>query len=233
LTDAYGGGISGTLVLLSLYSDSGCSNIVTSIGLSGNTATTNSSGYASISGFQATKVGSYYVKASAAGLFSSCSTNVLTVTQGTLSTLSYITQPSGTATAGTSYSFQPLLFGVDSFGNAAAFLSVTLTAFTDSACTASAVGTLANPTQSTNGTGYVSFGTSTWTSTIAGQTIYFKATSGIFNFVICLFVTLFKDLLLYCPLDRLALLQQLSIAWRLLFNQVEQLLLVQYLQLSL
>ena len=180
LTDAYGGGISGTLVSLSLYSDSGCSNSVASVGLVGNTATTNSSGYASISGFQATKVGTYYVKASAAGLFSSCSTYSLTVTQGSLSTLSYITQPSGTATAGTAFTFQPILFGVDSYGNAAASLSVTLTAFTDSGCTASAVGTLANPTQSTNGTGYVSFSTSTWTSTIAGQTIYFKATSGIF-----------------------------------------------------
>ena len=181
LTDAYGSGISGSLVLLSLYSDSGCSNSVASIGLVGNTATTNSSGYASISGFQATKVGTYYVKASAAGLFSSCSTAALTVTQGSLSTLSYVTQPSGTATAGTAFTFQPILFGVDSYGNAAASLSVTLTAFTDSGCTASAVGTLANPSQSTNGTGYVSFGTSSWTSTIAGQTIYFKATSGIFS----------------------------------------------------
>ena len=142
---------------------------------------TNSSGYASISGFQATKVGVYYVKASAAGLNSTCSTNAVTVTQGTLSTLSFVTQPNGTAIAGTAFGIQPLLHGIDIYGNAAGSVSINLTAFIDASCTTEASGTIANSSQSTNATGYVSFSTSTWLSTIAGQTIYFKASSGIFH----------------------------------------------------
>ena len=178
LTDYYGDGINDTLVTLSLYSDSGCSNAALSANMSGNTAVTNSSGYATIAGFKATKVGTYYVEASAVGLNSTCSTAALNVTQGDLTTLSFITHPSGTATAGIAFNIQPLLLGVDLYVNAAGSIDVTLSAFTNIGCTNAASGTLTNPTQSTNGTGYVSFSTSTWLSTIAGQTIYFKATSG-------------------------------------------------------
>ena len=178
LTDTYGNGLNGTLVTLSLFWDSDCLNSALSVNVSGSTAVANSSGYALISEFQATKVGTYYVKASAVGLNSSCSTASMTVMQGSLSTLSFITQPSGSATAGSNLSIEPILLGVDLYGNAVGSTSVTLTAFTDSGCTIAASGTLANPSQSTNSTGYVSFSASTWLSTIAGQSIYFKATSG-------------------------------------------------------
>ena len=82
--------------------------------------------------FQATKAGTYCVKASSTGsLKTNCSSAALTVTYGAINSLSFTTQPGGSVTAGVALTMQPVVFGVDLYGTAVKSSLVTLSAFTN------------------------------------------------------------------------------------------------------
>jgi hypothetical protein len=173
LSDQYGDSINSATITLSLYTESSCSTSAGSVGLTGNTATTNSSGYATFTAFNATAAGSYYVKAFFGGLNSSCSTQAMNVTAGPLSSLSFTSQPSGSVSAGSAFNAQPIVLALDSFGNGVS-ASVTLSAYLNSQCTASGAGTVSSGTISTNSSGYAVYSGVYYNR---AQTIYLKASS--------------------------------------------------------
>jgi hypothetical protein len=174
LTDQYGDSISGASVSLSLYQDSTCSTAAGSVGLSGNTASTNSSGFAPFTAFNATTAGTYYVKAFYDGLNSSCSGQALTVTASSLATLSFTIQPSGSVAAGSSFTTQPTVLGLDSFGNAVS-ASVTLSAYLDASCSSAGSGAVSSGTISTDSFGIAAY---SGVSYNRAQTVYLKVSSG-------------------------------------------------------
>jgi hypothetical protein len=176
LTDQYGDAVSAALISLYLYQDSGCSTTAGSVGLTGNTATTNSSGFASFTSFSATKAGSYYVIASYNGFNSSCSGQALSVTAASLAGLTFSTQPSGSVAAGSAFSTQPIIYAIDSFGNAVS-VSITLSTYTDSSCSSAGSGSLSGGTVSTNSSGYAVYSGLSYNR---AQTIYLKATNSKF-----------------------------------------------------
>ena len=175
IQDAFGNGIPSVLVTLSLYTDSSCATEAGSVGQSGNTSTTDSNGLTSFSSFRATQMGVYYIKASGTGLSTNCSTNPLTVTYGTLSALSFSTQPGGSVIAGASFTTQPVLYAVDVYGNAVSSASITLTAFSNSGCSTPGTGSISNGVVSSALSGYATFTTAFYNRV---QTINLKATSG-------------------------------------------------------
>jgi hypothetical protein len=143
------------------------------VGLTGNTSATNSFGIVFYSNFKATKVGTYYVMATSGNFNSSCSSEAMTVNAASLSSLSFTGQPSGSVAAGSAFTFQPIVLGLDSFGNAVS-ASVTLSAFTDPACSTAGAGAVSSGTTLTNSSGYAVF---SGTSYNRAQTIYMKAIS--------------------------------------------------------
>ena len=177
LQDTHGNGVPSTSVTLSLFTDSQCLSGAGSVGLTGNSASTNASGFAVFSSFQATKVGVYYVKATSTGsVATGCSAAALTVTNGALNNLSFSTHPGGSVAAGVALTTQPVVYAMDLYGNAVPSASVTLSAFTDSGCAAGGSGTLSNGVEASNSTGYAAFALLSYTRT---GTIYLKASSGI------------------------------------------------------
>ena len=89
-----------------------------SVGLGGNSAITNSTGFATFWNFQAAKVGSYYVNASSGALSTVCSSFAICVASGGLNDLMFFSQPVGSVAAGTVPTTQPIVFATDIYGNA-------------------------------------------------------------------------------------------------------------------
>lgn len=174
--DLYGNGISSTVVTLSLFTDSACSTAAGDVGIAGDTVTTIGSGSATFSNFKATKTGIYFVKAFASALNSPCSTSTLTVTSGLVSSASFSSQPGGSVAAGDAFTYQPVVYLVDLYGNAVANTSVILSAYSDSSCTISGSGSLRLNVASSGSNGYATFSMVSYNK---AQTVYLKASSGI------------------------------------------------------
>ncbi len=72
---------------------------------------------------------------------------------------------------------QPVVYALDAYSNVVPSASITLSAFTDSGCATAGTGTILNGVLSTASTGYATFASVSYTR---AQTLYFKASSGIF-----------------------------------------------------
>jgi hypothetical protein len=180
LTDVYGDVVSGKTVTLSLYTDASCSTLSPAT-TSGSSVVTDSNGLATFTLFKTTVAGTYYVKASGDGVYSSCSggSGALTVTAAAAYTIAFSTYAAGTVAVGSYFTTQPVVRIVDAYGNGINAATVTLTAFTNHNCSAASAGTgdLRNAVVSTN-----TLGVGTFTSLYydAVEQIYIKAVSGIY-----------------------------------------------------
>lgn len=163
-------------ITLAAFTDSGCTSAA------GGTlsVTTNplsaSAGVATFAGVKYSAAGAIYLKASASGLTSACSSVIYIA--GTPTKLGFTTQPSSPVLPNVNFSVQPAVSIQDASGNftGTGTDSITLSAYTDSGCTSAAGGTLSattNPLAAAAGL-----------ATFAGVkynlngTIYIKATTG-------------------------------------------------------
>jgi hypothetical protein len=169
---------SSTSITLAPFTDSACTTTPSSGVFS---AATNplaaSAGASTFSGVKHFKTEMMYIRASASGLTSVCSTGVQ-INPNSPSKLSYLTQPSSSATAGAAFAQQPAVQVLDAYDNLATQSTdnVSIAAYTDSTCGSGATGTLsatANPVLASSGV-----------STFAGtrytkaERIYLRAVSG-------------------------------------------------------
>jgi len=167
-------------VSLTAYSDSGCSIIeISTMSQAGNPLSTVA-GVANFTGISYAGIAptTAYIKASAGGLTSACSTG-MAVSAGTATSLAFIIQPNPTGNSGTALSTQPKVRVEDTWGNivSSAANPITLAAFTDSGCTLAATGTFAATSNPLNASaGDAQFAGVTYTGT--DGTIYVQASSG-------------------------------------------------------
>lgn len=136
------------VVTLNAYSDPNCLVPLTTGTFTVSTnPVTASGGVADFSGVQYTLAQTIYLGASAPGLVSSCSSAV-SVTPQPATQLAFSTQPSLNVFSGNNFATQPVIQLVDAYGNAdtSGTNSITLAAYTDSACSNPASGTLAATT---------------------------------------------------------------------------------------
>ena len=175
LSDSYGNPIAGAISTLSFYTDPSCSVLASDVGLSSITATTNSTGYATIENYLGTKAGSYYRKVLASGISTACSSSKLTITTAQISSISFTSQPSGPGVAGVAFPGQPSLRLMDSYGNAINNSAVSLSAFITLDCsTTAASGALTPSSETSSVLGIVSFTNLKYTG---ATVIYIKAAS--------------------------------------------------------
>lgn len=163
-------------ITIAAYTDAACTVASTAT----INATTNpvsaSSGLATFAGVNHTKAEALYIRATAAGLTSACST-VSNISHNTATKVAYTTQPSTTATAGTDLAIQPVVAIQDAYNNTVTSDStstIALAAYTDSGCTAAASGTL-NGNSMTAASGVGSF---TGVDYTKAETIWIKASTG-------------------------------------------------------
>lgn len=176
--DTYGNRVtsSSLSITLAAFTNATC----TTAALGTLSATTNplaaTSGLATFSGLNYTKAESIYLRASATGMTSICST-VVAVAAGSASRLAFSTQPSATATAGTNFATQPRVRVEDSFGNLVTTGAhpITLAAFTNAACTTAGTGTFnATTNPLTSASGAANFAGVRYTK---AETIYIRASA--------------------------------------------------------
>lgn len=79
ITDIYGNVVSGKLVTVDLYSDGNCTLRSSSAVISGNTATSNSSGYATFQALKISTSGTYYIGAAIEGVQIQCSSKPILI----------------------------------------------------------------------------------------------------------------------------------------------------------
>lgn len=79
ITDIYGNVVSGKLVTIYLYTDANCTYKSSQAVISGNNATTNSSGYATYNNLKIETAGTYYVGTTVEGVRSQCAIKPLIV----------------------------------------------------------------------------------------------------------------------------------------------------------
>ena len=163
-------------VQLTAYTDSGCSTPATGTFDGGPLTVSASSGVVTYSGLRYSAAATLHLKATASGFTSACS-NSITVSAGGAAKLAFQTQPSGTALSGSSFSSQPLVSIQDAQGNlvSTATNSVTLLAYSDSACSTAAAGTLSGGAALAAASGVATFTTANYSKT---GSIYLKANSG-------------------------------------------------------
>ncbi len=176
--DAYGNVVtsSSNSVTLAAFTDASCTSAATgTLGATSNPLSA-SSGVAAFSAVTYNQTGTIYLRAQATGLSSDCSTGV-TIAPAAASRLSFVTEPSASATAGSTWATQPAVEVLDTLGNRVntATHAITLAAFTDASCTTSsgtAVQATTNPLSASAGL-----------ATFAGvrydraQTIYLRASA--------------------------------------------------------
>lgn len=123
-------------ITLAAYSDSTCSTVAGGSLSATSNPLSAAGGIANFAGVSATHSQTIYLKASASGLVSACSTSVQ-VNPNVPTKLSFQTQPSNTATAGTALSVQPRVSILNDSSQVmtSATNSVLLEAFSDGACT--------------------------------------------------------------------------------------------------
>ncbi len=144
-----------------------------------------SAGVATFAGVKHTKAETLYIKASSGGLTTACST-LVTVSPAAASKVVFSTQPSTTGTAGTALTQQPTVQLQDTYNNVITTQNtgtVTLSAFTNAACTTAATGTFtvtSNPV--TYSSGATTFAGVTYTK---AESLYIKATSSVGSFTVC------------------------------------------------
>jgi alpha-tubulin suppressor-like RCC1 family protein len=142
-------------VTLNAYSNSTCTALAAgTLSVSTNPVTT-SGGVAAFSAVSDTHAGTIYLGASATGLKPACSSAV-TLSVGPAAQLAFTTQPASTGTASIVLSTQPSVSVEDTYGNliSSATNSITLGAYTNNTCTASAGGTFTattNPVPASSG----------------------------------------------------------------------------------
>ncbi|NJN83115.1 MAG: hypothetical protein HC802_13065, partial [Caldilineaceae bacterium] len=116
-----------------------------------------------------------YLRATAAGLTSACST-LVDMNPATATKLVFTQQPSSSATAGANFAQQPVVQIQDQFGNRTADSdSVTLTPFMNASCTDAASGTLNGGGAQGANAGEATFSAVNYEK---AETFYLKATSG-------------------------------------------------------
>ncbi|MBT3983705.1 MAG: hypothetical protein HOE90_20280, partial [Bacteriovoracaceae bacterium] len=161
-------------ITLAAYTDSGCTSAT------GGTlgATTNplsaSSGVATFASVDYDTTETVYLKASSGGLTVDCSNNIV-VSSAAAAKVVFATEPAGTGTAGSNLSTQPIVEIQDAFDNVVnSTNTVTLTAYTDSGCTAASGGTF------NGGSKAAVAGVSTFTAVNheKDEIIYLKAAEG-------------------------------------------------------
>lgn len=156
------------------YSDATCTSLVSQGITATNNPVTLSSGVATFSGVKVLKTQVIRIGA-AIGSITACS-EALTISAGSISQISFTTQPAGSVATNSAITTQPVLSLQDANGNTiSASTTVTLTPYLSSNCSSSlAAGTLSNAT-ATSSTGIVSF---TSVSHSGAEKIYLKASSG-------------------------------------------------------
>ena len=167
------------VVTLSAYQDSSCTTLATGSLTAATNPLTATSGVATFGSVTYTKSEVIYIKASAGGLTSDCSGGV-TFTAGALASIRFSTQPPTAVLSNQIFASQPVIEELDSLNNRVlnTGTNVVLSAFTDSACTAAASGTLATTlTVATNS------GLSTFTNIkySKAEPVYLLATMGAFT----------------------------------------------------
>jgi hypothetical protein len=175
--DAQGNVVTGSsaVVTITAYTDSACTTTAATGTLNGGSATA-SSGVATFSGIDYSKVETIYLKAASGALTIACSDAVV-ISAAAASVLAFSTEPSTTATAGTDFATQPVVQVRDASGNVVASSSaaVTITAYTDSACTTTAATGTLNSGSATASSGVATFSGMDYSK---AETIYLKASSG-------------------------------------------------------
>ena len=145
LTDAFGNAatLSTNAITLTAYTNNTCTAAATGNLVAAARTVNAAAGVASFSGVNYTRAEMVYLGASGTGLTSACS-SAISVAPGAASVLALTVQPSNTAQAGSALATQPRLNVMDAFGNVASMASnsVTVRAYTNSACTTAATGTL-------------------------------------------------------------------------------------------
>ena len=154
------------------YSDSGCTASVASSTNSGTPS--NSSGVVSFSGVKLLKTNVVAIKATDGTLTSAC-LNGFTVSPGAVNTLTFTTEPSGTATNGSAFAQQPAVTAKDANSNllgAGTAVTLSLTSGTPVlACTTNPVNTDASGVATFAGCNLTgTIGTYTLTATSGGKT---------------------------------------------------------------
>jgi hypothetical protein len=159
-------------VTLTAHTDVGC--LTSAVGTLSGSPITAVSGVSTYTTVSFTKSGTIYLKADD-GTRSVCS-SAITVNPGATTQLAFTTQPSTTAAANASFVQQPVITSRDAQGNTtpAYAASVTLSAYTDAACTTAAGGTLSNPSIAP-ASGLLNFSGVKYS---AAATIYLKGTDG-------------------------------------------------------
>lgn len=99
ITDLYGNVVGGKLVTIYLYADANCTQKSTLAVISGNNATSNSSGYANFIDLKISTAGSYFVGTTVEGVQSQCGIKPVTITVANKSTSLSIATISGIAVA--------------------------------------------------------------------------------------------------------------------------------------
>ncbi len=152
--DLYGNAVTTltTDVTLSAFSNSGCTTAGTGTLGGPGPYTPDGSGLVTTSGVSYTKSGAVYIKASASGLVSACS-SVVNISAGPPASLVFTTQPASTGVQNVNLRVSPVVGALDAYGNTATYSSVTsFDAYTDATCTSAASGaTVATRIGATNG----------------------------------------------------------------------------------
>lgn len=163
-------------VTLAAFSDSSCITAGAGTLSAVSNPKTSSSGVAAFTGVSYTLPGNLYIKASVSGLTPICS-NLSTLTEGPASKVVFTTQPSSPVVAGVLLGTQPAVSVQDACGNAlpSATNSITLAAYSNSACTTAGTGTFSVTTNPLSAVG----GTSTFSgvSYTKSGNLYIRATS--------------------------------------------------------
>jgi urease accessory protein UreF len=138
-------------ISLSAYTDSGCTS--SAGGTLNSTPTASSGGTAGFAGVSETKAQTFYLKATS-GSLTGCSSAIV-ITPAAKSKLVFMTEPAPTAAAGANFGVYPIVSVEDTYGNVVpgASDSVTLAAYSNSACstTASGLSVAANPVAASGG----------------------------------------------------------------------------------
>jgi hypothetical protein len=126
-------------VAIAAYSDATCTTAISGGTLSGTSLLSN--GVVTYSGMNFTKSGPLYVKFTASGLTSACTT-LVTINVGAINKIAFTTQPSSTGFTATALAQQPVVTGQDAYGNKVTTYtsSITLAAFSTASCTSAAAG---------------------------------------------------------------------------------------------
>lgn len=186
--DAFGNPVPSASVILSAFTNVGCS--VTGTGsIANGVVSTQSTGLATFSTASYSTSQTIHIKATSGtrcrstdqffslGGVTACSSGSVVVLASSVSSVSFSTQPGGSITAGSSFTTQPIVVVSDTYGNPVPSANVALTAFTDPACGVAALTSLNNQLQTTSGSGLASFSGVSYNKS---QTVYLKATSGTF-----------------------------------------------------